>query len=163
MLRVGRLTSVQRVFRVLASLTLHSLERLVDVHQCILALAMRLTRAIDDPQTPAGELRDRAEALLGDLIPHLGIEDRDIYPRLVTGADDATVRAAREAIQRFEGTAADWRDYGSRWNAEAIAADRDGFAEATADLLAQLNARVRSGNELLYPLALQSSAIRLRA
>lgn len=145
-------------------MTVHSLERLIADHQRIMALAARLARAIaDDQASSAAGLRDAVEVLLDELLPHLGIEDRDIYPRLLIGHDDATTRAAIEAIERFEGTARDWMAYRDHWTVDAIASDRTGFGVATAGLLNQLNARVRSENELLYPLALQSSTIRLRA
>ncbi|MCH4893512.1 MULTISPECIES: hemerythrin domain-containing protein [unclassified Sphingomonas] len=141
----------------------HSLERLIGDHRRIVALATALADAAVDPDQRPHQLRDAVDGLLEAVIPHLANGDRDIYPRLLACNDDPDARAAHDAIRRFEGAAVDWLGYGAHWHEEAIMRDRAGFAEATAQLIDQLHARMRSENELLYPLALQASAIRLRA
>ncbi|WP_136942375.1 hemerythrin domain-containing protein [Sphingomonas baiyangensis] len=138
-----------------------SFERLIREHRAIAELATVLRATIADDAAP-DVMCAALEALSDQLVSHLATEDADIYPQLMLSADEGAAAAAREAIAAFETLAADWRDYAAHWTSGAIEADCEGFAEATAAILDRLDARVRSENELLYPMALRAAHIRLR-
>ena len=95
--------------------------------------------------------------------PHLELEDREIYPLLLASRDAGQRITAAEAIAAYAHVAGTWRDLTARWDAAAIAADRDGFAAALGSFLDTLGGRVRAENEILYPMALRAAHIRLRA
>lgn len=141
---------------------MHSFEDLMHDHGAIFAAVRAFVRELEGdggPATLAASLR-QLDALL---VPHLAIEDGQIYP-LLLASDDAGERImAQEAISAFATLAADWGRFAAAWNEVAIAADRSGFTTQLQALLDTLQRRVRAENEILYPMALRAAHIRLRA
>lgn len=140
---------------------MYSFERLIGEHAEITVLARTLARTIEADEN-ADTKHAALAALADDLADHLAREDADIYPRLMTSADEATASAARDAVAKFETLAADWTIYVARWSRDAIDADAQGFAADSANILARLAARVKVENDLLYPMALRAAQITLR-
>ncbi|GAA0737352.1 hemerythrin domain-containing protein [Sphingomonas japonica] len=141
---------------------MHSFERLIAEHQAILEHAKQLSGICAAPADPAAAHR-ALTALGADLAEHLATEDRDIYPRLMLSNDEGAADAARRAIRQFETLAADWTVHQARWTQCAIRADWETFVADNAELLDRLAQRIRTENDLLYPLALRAAHIRLRA
>ena len=139
---------------------MHSFERLIREHTAISARARSLIDAIDGGASPLA-LHAALSALEGELGAHLAHEDAAIYPKLMVSADESAA-AAREAVRRFETLAADWTDHARKWTTTAIARSPRRFGEATRAILGRLGERIKLENELLYPMALGASHIRLR-
>jgi hypothetical protein len=138
-----------------------SFERLIREHRGISARAADLRRAVAGP-ADARLGMEALERLIEDLAGHLATEDCDIYPALVLSRDAGTAAMAREVIDEFRTLETDWNAYVARWDGDAIAADWQGFASDTRTVLDRLDQRVRTENELLYPMALRSACITLR-
>jgi len=138
-------------------------ETLMHEHDALDRLAEQLDRAIGEasgPSTPALAARERLSTAL---IAHVAKEDSAIYPRLIGGNDASAAAAAQEVIHEFRDLMVDWIDYARDWDRDRALAEWDSFAAATRALLARLRGRIKRENELLYPLALRASHIRLRA
>lgn len=131
-------------------------------HSAIFAAARVLGQAVAAHADPA-ELAAGVKRLDAVLVPHLAIEDQEIYPLLLASRDAGQRIMAAEAIDAYAHVAGTWRDFIARWDAAAIAADRTGFGSVLESFLDTLSGRVRIENEILYPMALRGAHIRLRA
>jgi hypothetical protein len=137
-----------------------SIERLIREHQAIAALTGALSRAARDGK--AAVQRERLVQLDMLLEAHLATEDLEVYPLLLARGDASQRLAAASAMSDYNTLAADWRNYVDRWSEAAIVADPGGFAAESATILSALSGRVRTENEILYPLALRNGTITLR-
>ncbi|WP_245844213.1 hemerythrin domain-containing protein [Sphingomonas spermidinifaciens] len=137
-----------------------SYARLIGEHAEIAARAARLTAATIDSDPV--EVRDALDELADALVDHLATEDREVHPRLMTARDGATRWAAEAARQRYETLADDWIALIGHWTTPRIAADHNGFASASAVLIARLHDRIREEDDLLYPAALATGQMALR-
>lgn len=135
------------------------LGRLIDDHDALDALADKLIAVSRersaDAEACAAALRDLADRLT----THLAIEGDILF-----GSHAPTL--AREYAS-FEGgfaeLTANWAVYLDRWTVTAIAVDRCGFAQETMDMMTALKVRIGQENSVLYPLALESGCMALRA
>ncbi len=138
-------------------------EHLMREHDRIDVLAARLDVMLDVDRPDAEAAMATLGMLVSELDGHLATEDSAIYPRLIV-SDDA---AAAATAERFVGEVAplkrDWRQFLDHWSAPAAARDWPRFCGEARAMMARLRARVRAETEVLYPLALQKSIIRLRA
>lgn len=139
-----------------------SFERLMHDHSAIFAAARALGQAVAADADPV-DLAVGVRRLDSVLAPHLALEDQEIYPLLLASRDAGQGIMAAEAIAAYAHVAETWRDFTAHWNAAAIAADRAGFGEALEAFLNALGGRVKTENEILYPMALRGAHIRLRA
>jgi iron-sulfur cluster repair protein YtfE (RIC family) len=137
-----------------------SIERLIDEHARITAMADALMRAAASASGAA--LHAAIVELDTELAAHLDTEDRDVYPHLLAKGDMAQREAAEIAMGDFDTLAAQWQTYVQDWTAEEIEGDRELFVETSKRMLSALAARVRIENEILYPLALACGTITLR-
>lgn len=139
-----------------------SFERLMHDHSAIFAAARTLGQAVTD-QADATDLAIGVKRLDAVLAPHLALEDLEIYPLLLASRDAGQRIMAEETIAAYAHVADAWRSFAVRWDAKAIQADRAGFGAALTSFLDTLGGRVRTENEILYPMALRAAHIRLRA
>lgn len=119
-----------------------------------------LTRA-DTPDVPAVVIA--LSDLSGELAHHLAHEDSFIYPRMIAGPNPDAAAVAASFVNEFAALTHDWERYLGEWNSECIAADWDQFRHDTEAMNARLALRVARENEVLYSVALNASAIPLRA
>ena len=138
-------------------------ETLMHEHDALDRLAGQLEHAIrgaSGASAPALAARDRLSMAL---VAHVAKEDSAIYPRLIGGSDASAAAAAQEVAREFRDLMTDWIAYARAWDHDHAAAEWDVFVAVTQALLARLRGRIKRENELLYPLALRASHIRLRA
>jgi iron-sulfur cluster repair protein YtfE (RIC family) len=122
-------------------------------HELIAVLASRLSLLIRDGADPAA-LSTALQHLVDTVEAHLAHEDATIYD-LALQAQGGAGQQAIDALQsEFELLKASWGRYLCRWTPDAIAADRDGFVEASNRILPRLNDRVRLENQLLVARAM---------
>lgn len=139
-----------------------SYERLIREHDAIDVLAGRLAAAAKLNQST-----DQIMVLLWDLSlavsEHLRHEDRTVYqPLLDEPADTKKMASSQDFERMFQDLRSDWEQYLGDWNSETVAADRATFKHETETMVIRLRERVRAETSLIYPVALQHGAIRLR-
>ncbi len=137
-----------------------SVERLINEHAQISARSDALARSVGTAS--AMMLRTMIVGLDAELATHLATEDLEIYPHLLSQGDMAQREATEIALADFDKLAAEWRAYVDEWTADEIEGDRELFVEASKRVLSALSARIRTENEILYPLALRCGTITLR-
>jgi hypothetical protein len=112
-----------------------------------------------------GELNDKLKAkedaqvlrsvlsnLAGKLNFHLAMEDKALYPRIMT--KDAKAKAmATKFMDEMGGLGDAFAAYNSKWQTAAIRKDPAGFADETRKVFAALGKRIARENAELYPLA----------
>lgn len=138
-----------------------ALEQLLDEHRVIIAHVVTFQNAMKAHQ-PA-ETRQALEALCGELLPHLKLEDEQIYPLLVAYPDTGTGLTARETVNAFSDLAEQVQQLNDRWTVDRITTDFQDFAHEANAMLTHLTGRVQAENQVLYPMALRTGLIRLRA
>lgn len=140
-----------------------SYQKLTSEHDDIDLLAAALVDLVQQevPQIDAVvAARDRLAVAVKD---HLSGEDSVLYSKLIRSSVKGTAAKARAFADEFKDLRADWGRYLIEWPADSIESDWQAFGEETVSILGRLQQRVRRETELLYPLALQEGAIRLRA
>lgn len=131
-------------------------------HDNIEALAFRL-EAIVESDTPNAEAALLAiSELLAESASHRAKEDGQVYPALIEGKNLKMSQTVSEFVNEFADLSSSWVEYRQAWTPDAIAADWIHFRQETLPLMHRLRERVRRENEMIYPLALQTGAIRLR-
>jgi iron-sulfur cluster repair protein YtfE (RIC family) len=138
-------------------------EALLSEHDQLARLAGRVRRLVADPVVDVAGARAALDRFVDALAAHLAHEQTDVYPALIGGRDRAAADAASTAAREFVGVSIEWSCFLARWSDAEIAADWPGFAAASEAMFARIEAHIRRENELLYPLALAGSHIRLRA
>ena len=101
--------------------------------------------------------------LSADVMRHLAHEDSFIYPEMIAHGSECVARTARQFVDEFDDLRRDWSAYLEEWTPECILSDWQGFCDETRSIMARLRHRVQQENRILYPMALQAGAIRLRA
>ena len=138
-----------------------ALEQLLEEHRVIIAHVVAFQNALGAGEAPL--IRESLDRLCADLLPHLKVEDEQIYPLLVAHPDTGTGLTARETVAAYSNLAAMVRQLDDEWTADRIGTELSGFTEAASAMLNQLTGRVQAENQVLYPMALRTGLIRLRA
>lgn len=107
----------------------------------------------------AGKLRGGAapvyralSTLSGILKVHLAMEDRSLYPRLVTHPDAALAELARRFLEERAQMEQRFGDYRARWpSAAAIEGAPEAFVDETRDMLGMLWKRMKQEDDILHP------------
>jgi iron-sulfur cluster repair protein YtfE (RIC family) len=121
-------------------------------HDDISLTAKQLTQATANVAHPAqvGAIRWQ---LARQLMAHLALEDRILYPALQKSGD-TQVRDTAARLQTETGALADaFATYMSAWSDDRVARDWSGFCSETARILTALTDRIDRENKRLYPLA----------
>nr|WP_299911779.1 hemerythrin domain-containing protein [Sphingomonas bacterium] len=137
-------------------------EQLMREHDEIDAHTRRLEECCAVQAPAIAEVVAARGALRIALEEHLAHEDEALFGRLMT-ANRASAEAVHAFAAEFGQLRADWGAYLSDWSAAWLADDWDGFRQETAALMSRMRDRTRQETELLYPLALRTAAIGLRA
>ncbi|GBH29507.1 hemerythrin domain-containing protein [Sphingobium xenophagum] len=121
-------------------------------HDEISHTAHRLALATADHANPrsVGAIRWQ---LARQLMGHLALEDRILYPALQR-ADDAHTRTTAAALQAETGALAEsFSSYMTAWSDDRVAREWADFCIATQAVIRALTERVDRENRTLYPLA----------
>ena len=140
-----------------------SYQRLIAEHDAIDALAAALGTMLDRPTAEP----EAVVALLSELA--MAIEEhrrnahRIVYQRLLDGSNAAAAVTVAHFAEQFGVLEVEWHAYLGDWGADCIAADWEQFGVETRAALDHLLRRLRNEAAVIYPIALQRGAIRLRA
>lgn len=140
-----------------------SVERLIAEHEQLDALAEALEAhvAAQQPDIPATLA---AKSILSiTLDAHLRDEDAGLYAKLAGRSDLGLGNLSLSLQQELESLRHDWSAYLTEWCDDAVESDWRNFVEETRRMMARLRDRIARENGYLFPLALQGSALSLRA
>lgn len=120
-------------------------------HERIMRLAAELRRAVDrgGERQPVAALR---WGLARELIAHLAIEDRLLYPNLLRSSDPAAASLAARFKSELGGLGEAFTAYMTQWTDSRIAREWEIFCGETRAILDALAERVARETESLYPL-----------
>jgi iron-sulfur cluster repair protein YtfE (RIC family) len=120
-------------------------------HDSISEHAAALAVAVSKPiYSPVAAIRWK---LARELIAHLAVEDRWLYPALMAGMDKKASDTAKRFKDEMGGLAGTFTNYVAEWNDQRIAAEWKVYCDETKALLASLKNRILLENKELYPLA----------
>lgn len=139
-----------------------SFERLIQEHELLLLMAHGLEACVAAAPDAVRAVRLRTDFSIA-LATHLRAEDARLYPRLAQSANSRAVGASETFLSELDTLKIDWNAYLEGWPDDAIASDWATFADETRTMMIRLRARIDRENACLYPVALQNSALRLRA
>ena len=121
-------------------------------HEEISLTAKQLMQATANPAHP-GQVGAIRWQLARQLIAHLALEDRILYPALQR-SPHADVRDTAARLQNETGALADaFSTYMAAWSDDRVARDWGGFCAETRRILTALTDRIDRENRRLYPLA----------
>lgn len=123
-------------------------------HETIDLLARRLSGLIESAAEPE-RLSVALDHLLHAVADHLAREDTTIYTLALSAQPGISRGKVEQVREDFERLKLNWQDYLVFWSPEQIAADRDGFVEATRAMMPRLRNRVQLEEGLLVAVALQ--------
>jgi len=125
-------------------------------HDNISIAADELADAVRNPgkPRPVATLRWR---LARQLLAHLAVEDRFLYPSMITRGGDAG-RTAQRFQNEMGNLGEAFASYMSAWNEARIQREWAVFCGETGIILAALAERIDRENDILYPLAGRSAA-----
>ena len=137
-------------------------QTLLTEHDGMDALAEQLLEIARGTCDVQAALETRAK-LSVDLDDHLSREDSFLYDEAMGATRTSFPAAVLRFRQTFADLTADWSDYLRTWDADCITVDWAMFAAETTAITHRLRERIAEENDILYPLALHQSHIRLRA
>ncbi len=131
------------------------IEALKQQHDSISKSATALATAVSKSSySPVAAIRWK---LARELIAHLAIEDRWLYPMLIAGTEQKTAATARRFQDEMGGLAATFTNYMAKWSDQRIASEWPAYCAETRILVAALTNRIERENKELYPLARASA------
>ena len=129
-----------------------SYDLLFDQHRKIiekLEFIDRIRRSNYDPN----EIGKHIAQLSGLIGVHLTMEDKVMYPKLLSHPDEKIRQIARRFKDEMGGLVHAWKEYSSKWMlARNIKDDFSGFNDETDKVFTALRERVRREDNELYPL-----------
>lgn len=101
----------------------------------------------------AAEIRRLLSQLSGKLSFHLAMEDKSLYPSLLTHSDPAVKNIAKRYSDEMGSLAQTFGNYLNKWaNTMVINADLAGFTKETKAIFAALTKRIQREDTELYPI-----------
>ncbi len=91
--------------------------------------------------------------LARELIVHLGVEDRLLYPALIDSPNRTTALLASQFKAEMGGLADAFTSYMATWDSQRMVREWPDFCRETRAILALLRARMERENSELYPQA----------
>ena len=125
-------------------------------HDELLAVAGKIAPLLNsnDTTTKTNELLENLGELAAKLNTHLTMEDKALYPKLLSSNSEETIKTTNDFIEEMGGIKKVFEGYVSEWaNPTAIKTRSDEFITATQGLFAALTQRIDKENTVLYPLA----------
>lgn len=129
-----------------------NIDELRGQHERIMRLAADLHRAVaqSDEIRPVAALRWQ---LARELIAHLALEDRLLYPSMIRSADAEVAKAAATLKAEMGSFAQEFTAYMARWNDLRVVREWAAFQTETRAILDTLAKRIQREDQALYPLA----------
>lgn len=141
---------------------MQNFQTLIAEHDHLDDLALKLARIAERGEPDAVEALAARADLSVSLDYHLGREDAFLYDELLSGRAAEFSDAVTKFHSDFKDLSSDWSDYLRLWDLPSVQADWVQFCAETIVMMGRLRARISEENNLLYPLALRHSRIRLR-
>lgn len=142
---------------------MHDIERLIEDHELLDNLARDLIDIVRSPLPSAENAYALLRHLSASMNEHLNAENGFLYDQHYR-AEPGRLQKEVEAFERdFRELDVEWSLYMNEWTLENISVDWRNFAHATLWVMTRFRDRLVQENDILYPLALQSGRIRLRA
>ncbi|MDR7156028.1 iron-sulfur cluster repair protein YtfE (RIC family) [Sphingobium xenophagum] len=121
-------------------------------HKQISLTARQLAQATSDTTAPQSVAALRW-SLARQLIAHLALEDRILYPKMQRSANPLARKTALQLQGETGALAEGFTRYMAAWSDDRIAREWPAFCAETQAILATLTQRVDRENRTLYPLA----------
>jgi len=141
---------------------MQNIQRLIEEHELMDDMACELMDLVGSPEPEPMEAFTRMRRMAAFMDEHLKGEEDFLY----TDHYRAMPNRLEEEVAAFERDYRDlteeWSIYMSEWTLENITVDWRNYDHATQWVMGRLRKRIIQENEMLYPLALQHSRIRLR-
>jgi hypothetical protein len=119
-------------------------------HESISELAAALAAEVSKPSySPVAAIRWK---LARELIAHLAVEDRWLYPTLIASPDHEAAETAKQFKDEMGGLSDVFTAYMRKWSDQQIASEWSTYCAETKSFLASLKDRVARENRELYPL-----------
>jgi iron-sulfur cluster repair protein YtfE (RIC family) len=119
-------------------------------HDVIAMQAADLFAAVSSREPkPVAAIRWR---LARDLMAHLALEDRWLYPSMMRSDENKAAITAARFQNEMGDLAAQFTAYMASWTDLRLVEDWDAFCVATRTILSALAARIQRENQELYPL-----------
>jgi iron-sulfur cluster repair protein YtfE (RIC family) len=129
------------------------LNQLRHEHAELTVIARKLSKMLSlDAPPPAQELFEVRMKLTSALIRHLKTEDWVLYPRLLRSSDKRVALTATAFSAEMGGLSKEFAEYSSRWGANAIQDNWEGYRRDTSEILHALKVRMVREERDLYPL-----------
>jgi hypothetical protein len=101
----------------------------------------------------AEEVRSTLSSLAGKLAIHLAMEDKSLYPQMLSSNNDEAKKMADSYAKEMGTLAGAFKDYVTKWgNAGIIRDDAEAFCAQTKEVFTLLKKRVEREEAHLYPL-----------
>ncbi len=101
----------------------------------------------------ASQARSLLSKLLGKLKVHLAMEDKSLYPQLISHDNDKIKSVAGQFKNEMSGIARSVEEYNQRWpTATSIQENASAFVRETSGLFNALGGRIDKENSVLYKL-----------
>jgi len=127
-----------------------------DQHDQLLRIATELAAITQAGKagTQSDVARRHLSELAGKLNLHLAMEDKSLYPALLSHPDEKVRATAKKFVDEMGGIAAAFTGYLAHWPTPgSIAKAPQDFAKETAGIIKALGDRIQKENTVLYPLA----------
>lgn len=125
-------------------------------HDEIIGIVTEIDKNLDNHSlmTKSQETANLLNLLAGKLTAHLTMEDKVLYPKLLSSSNAAIKKTTKEFIDEMGGLSTVFVTYVTKWqDANSIKENSQDFITETKNLFQALGARVEKENNILYPLA----------
>jgi|GEM_PF-1176012 len=141
---------------------MQSIQRLIEEHDLMDDMAYDLMELVQSPEPQAIEAFTMMRRLAACMDEHVKGEEGVLYTDHYRAMPNRLEKEVVAFERNYQDLTEEWTIYMSEWSIENIAIDWRNFDHATQWVMGRFRARLEQENEILYPLALHYSRIRLR-
>ena len=123
-------------------------------HDELLEVATKIAALLNPEaiEQKAEEIASLLAKLAGKLKMHLAMEDKSLYPKMISSTDTTTKDLAEKFIAEMGEISSVFSQYMNDWSSPtAMRADPKGFIKVTTDLFGAVKKRIDRENGQLYP------------
>lgn len=125
-------------------------------HNELLDMAVKLSGKLtkDEVVKSADEIVGILSQFASKLNMHLTMEDKALYPKLMTSSNPKTAQTAKEYMTEMGGIKQVVEKYISSWSiTKNLTSDPQKFIDESKGIISALKTRIDKENNILYPLA----------